>query len=178
MKKLKTTEMNRLSPDEFRAASKLPVMIVLDNIRSQNNTGSVFRTADAFRLEGIYLCGITATPPHREIHKTALGATESVTWTYFPKTFLALEVLRNQGYILIGIEQTTTGQTLDRFRPEKGKKYALVFGNEVNGLDDTLIPQLDTCIEIPQYGTKHSLNVSVAAGIVIWHMFSALNDFF
>ena len=170
--------MNRLSPDEFRAASKIPVIIVLDNIRSQNNTGSVFRTADAFRLEGIYLCGITATPPHREIHKTALGATESVNWTYFPETLRALGTLRNQGYILIGIEQTTTGQTLDHFHPEKGKKYALIFGNEVNGLDETLIPRLDTCIEIPQFGTKHSLNVSVAAGIVIWHMFLALNDFF
>jgi len=177
MKKLKTTEMNRLTPDEFRTAPKIPVVIVLDNIRSQNNTGSVFRTADAFRLEGIYLCGITATPPHREIHKTALGATDSVSWTYFPETIRALESLRNEGYLLIGVEQTTTGKTLDQFYPKKGKKYALIFGNEVNGLDETLIPRLDDCIEIPQFGTKHSLNVSVAAGIVVWHMFSLLNDF-
>jgi 23S rRNA (guanosine2251-2'-O)-methyltransferase len=178
MKKLKTTEMNRLTPEEFRKAQKIPVILVLDNIRSQNNIGSVFRTADAFRLEAIYLCGITATPPHREIHKTALGATESVNWSYFAETRMALESLRNNGFTLLGIEQISGSQPLNLFTPEKGKKYALIFGNEVNGLDETLIPQLDSCLEIPQFGTKHSLNVSVAAGIVVWHIFSAITDFF
>ncbi|MCX6243375.1 MAG: RNA methyltransferase [Bacteroidetes bacterium] len=177
MKKLKTTEMNRLTPDEFRKASKIPLVVVLDNIRSQNNIGSVFRTADAFRIQGIYLCGITATPPHREIHKTALGATESVDWKYFPETRHALEHLRKEGYLIAGIEQTTASKPVNLFQPMKGKKYALVFGNEVNGIDESLIPFLDDCIDIPQFGTKHSLNVSVAAGIVIWHFFSSLKDF-
>jgi 23S rRNA (guanosine2251-2'-O)-methyltransferase len=178
MKKLKTTEMNRLTPDEFRTAPKIPVVIVLDNIRSQHNIGSVFRTADAFRLEGICLCGISATPPHREIHKTALGATDTVSWKYFPETLLALESLRSEGYLIIGIEQTTGSQPLNLFHANKEKKYALVLGNEVNGIDESLLPELDACVEIPQHGTKHSLNVSVAAGIVIWQLFSEWNDFF
>jgi tRNA G18 (ribose-2'-O)-methylase SpoU len=175
MRKLKTTEMNRLSIDEFKLSAKIPLVIVLDNIRSQNNVGSVFRTADAFRLEAIYLCGITATPPHREINKTALGATESMNWKYFPETDVALELLHKEGYDLIGVEQTDTSIPLHLFHPDKEKKYALIFGNEVNGLDEGLIPYFDDCIEIPQYGTKHSLNISVAAGIVIWDIFVKIN---
>jgi tRNA G18 (ribose-2'-O)-methylase SpoU len=177
MRKLKTTEMNRLTVSEFKTAPKIPVVVVLDNIRSQNNVGSVFRTADAFRLEGMYLCGITATPPHREIHKTALGATDSVIWKYVDKTETALESLTNEGYHLIGVEQTSTSIPLHLYHPVKNKKYALVFGNEVNGLDETLFPFFKECIEIPQVGTKHSLNISVAAGIVIWDFFIRLNDF-
>jgi tRNA G18 (ribose-2'-O)-methylase SpoU len=177
MRKLKTTEMNRLTVDEFKTAPKIPVVIVLDNIRSQNNIGSVFRTADAFRLEAICLCGISATPPHREINKTALGSTDSVSWKYFPQTTVALQTLRKEGYILLGIEQTNTSTPLHLFQPQKEKKYALIFGNEVNGLDEESIPLLDGCLEIPQYGTKHSLNISVAAGIVIWDFFLNLKTF-
>jgi tRNA G18 (ribose-2'-O)-methylase SpoU len=177
MRKLKTTEMKRLTIGEFKTAPKIPMIVVLDNIRSQNNIGSVFRTADAFRLEAIWLCGISATPPHREINKTALGATDSVNWKYIPETPVALKILHNEGYTLLGIEQTDTSTPLHLFKPEKEKKYALVFGNEVNGLDEALIPQLDGCIEIPQYGTKHSLNISVAAGIVIWDFFLRLKTF-
>ena len=169
--------MNRLSQQEFKEAPKVPVVIVLDNIRSQNNTGSVFRTADAFRLEAVFLCGITATPPHREITKTALGATESVTWKYFSDSSDALKLLKSEGYTLLGIELTHESISLNSFHPEKGRKYALVFGNEVYGIEDRILSMLDGCIEIPQYGTKHSLNVSVAAGIVIWHTFSELGDF-
>ena len=177
MRKLKTTELNRLTIEEFKKVPKIPVVVVLDNIRSQNNTGSVFRTADAFRLEAIYLCGITATPPHREINKTALGATDSVTWKYFPETHLALESLKKEGYVLLGVEQTNTSIPLHLFHPEKEKKYALVFGNEVNGIDEAIIPLVHNCIEIPQYGTKHSLNVSVAAGIVVWDFIRHFNNF-
>jgi tRNA G18 (ribose-2'-O)-methylase SpoU len=177
MRKLKTTEMNRLTIDEFKTAPKIPVVIVLDNIRSHNNIGSIFRTADAFRLEAICLCGITATPPHREINKTALGSTDSVSWKYFPETPVALESLHNEGYSLLGVEQTNTSIPLYLFQPQKENKYALIFGNEVNGLDEALIPLLDGCIEIPQYGTKHSLNISVAAGIVIWDFFLNLKTF-
>ncbi len=175
MRKLKTSEMNRLTIDEFKSSAKAPLIIVLDNIRSQNNVGSVFRTADAFRVEAIYLCGITATPPHREINKTALGATDSVSWKYFPETSVALKSLHNEGYCVIGVEQTNTSLPLHLFHPDKEKKYALVFGNEVNGLDECLIPFFDDCVEIPQYGTKHSLNISVAAGIVIWDVFVKLD---
>jgi 23S rRNA (guanosine2251-2'-O)-methyltransferase len=178
MRKLKTTEMNRLTIDEFKTVHKIPVVIVLDNIRSQNNIGSVFRTADAFRLEAIFLCGITATPPHREINKTALGSTDSVSWKYFPETTVALKSLHNKGYFILGVEQTNNSIPLSLFQPQKEKKYALVFGNEVKGLDEALIPLLDGCIEIPQYGTKHSLNISVAAGIVIWDLFLKLENFF
>jgi 23S rRNA (guanosine2251-2'-O)-methyltransferase len=175
MRKLKTSEMNRLTVDEFKSSAKIPVVIVLDNIRSQNNVGSVFRTADAFRVGAIYLCGITATPPHREINKTALGATDSVSWKYFPETKVALESLHREGYFIIGVEQTNSSLPLHLFHPDKEKKYALVFGNEVNGLDEGLLHFFDDCIEIPQYGTKHSLNISVAAGIVIWDVFIKLD---
>jgi 23S rRNA (guanosine2251-2'-O)-methyltransferase len=178
MRKLTTTEMNRLSLEDYKKVPKAPIIIVLDNIRSQNNTGSVFRTADAFRLEGIYLCGITATPPHREIHKTALGATESVSWKYFKETSQALASLKAEGYQLIGIEQTNPGIPLLLFHPEDNKKYALIFGNEVNGIAEELLTELHQCVEIPQFGTKHSLNISVAAGIVIWDLFLKMKKIF
>jgi tRNA G18 (ribose-2'-O)-methylase SpoU len=177
MRKLKSAELNRLTVEEFGAAKKIPVVVVLDNIRSQNNIGSVFRTADAFRLEAICLCGITATPPHREIHKTALGATDSVRWTYFESTPDAMESLHKDGFTLIGIEQTDRSIPIHLFHPDKEKKYALIFGNEVNGLDEDLLPKLDGCIEIPQFGTKHSLNISVAVGIIVWDVFNKLNIF-
>ena len=177
MRKLKTTELNRLSIAEFKTVTKVPVVIILDNIRSQNNTGSVFRTADAFRLQAIYLCGITATPPHREINKTALGATDSVDWKYFPETSAAIEALVKEGYIVVGVEQTSKSIPLHLFHPEKEKKYALVFGNEVNGVDESLLPMIPHFIEIPQFGTKHSLNVSVAVGIVAWDIVRNLKNF-
>jgi 23S rRNA (guanosine2251-2'-O)-methyltransferase len=145
---------------------------VLDNVRSQNNIGSVFRTADAFRLEAVYLCGITATPPHREIHKTALGATESVTWKYFPFTVEAVKELKEQDYRIIAIEQIHHGTLLHEFNPSPGEKYALVFGNEVDGIGQEVIDEAHVCVEIPQSGTKHSLNISVTVGIVLWDIFT------
>jgi 23S rRNA (guanosine2251-2'-O)-methyltransferase len=169
--------MKRLTVDEFKTSSKIPVVVVLDNIRSQNNIGSVFRTADAFRLEAIWLCGITAKPPHREINKTALGATDSVSWKYVEETATALNELRHMGYEIIGVEQASNSIPLHMNQPERDKKYALVFGHEVNGLDEALFPFLSHCIEIPQFGTKHSLNISVAAGIVIWDYFIKLGNF-
>lgn len=160
-----------MSVGEFRQAEKLPVVIVLDNIRSQNNTGSVFRTADAFRVSEIHLCGITAVPPHREIHKTALGATESVPWKYFPSTLDSVKVLKEAGFRILAVEQTRNSIPIDRFVPEENIPYAIIFGNEVQGVDEKVIESSDVCIEIPQFGTKHSLNISVAAGIVIWELF-------
>jgi len=168
MRKLTMPELNRLTVEEFKAAEKIPIIIVLDNIRSQNNIGSVFRTADAFLLQRIYLCGITATPPHREIHKTALGATESIDWRYFEHTCDALSALHAEGYAIIAVEQTDNSIPLDKYSPPPGKKLAFLFGNEVNGIEDRLLKFVDSCIEIPQFGTKHSLNISVAAGIVLW----------
>jgi tRNA G18 (ribose-2'-O)-methylase SpoU len=171
MRKLTTDELNRLSVNQFREQNKMPFRIVLDNIRSLQNIGSVFRTSDAFRLEGICLCGITATPPHREIHRSALGATESVSWQYFPTTLEALQHLKSLDYFIIGIEQTDQSTGLREFMPPAGRKCALVFGNEVNGLSEEILPLLDACVEIPQFGTKHSFNVAVSAGIVIWDLF-------
>jgi 23S rRNA (guanosine2251-2'-O)-methyltransferase len=168
MRKLTMSELNRLSIEEFKSAEKSPVVLVLDNIRSQNNVGSVFRTADAFLAEEIILCGITATPPHREIHKTALGATESVRWRYFEQTREALTELRSKGYRIIAVEQTDASIPLQDFLPPEGKKLALLFGNEVNGIDEQLLELADLSIEIPQSGTKHSINISVAVGIVLW----------
>ncbi|MDP2723739.1 MAG: RNA methyltransferase [Bacteroidales bacterium] len=168
MRKLKNEELNRISVEDFKKADKLPLVVVLDNIRSQSNIGSVFRTSDAFAIEQVYLCGITATPPHREIHKTALGATDSVDWEYKSSTLEAITELKNRGYQIISIEQTEKAISLPHFMPQKNKKYALVFGNEVNGVEDAVIQQSDSCIEIPQWGTKHSLNISVSAGIVLW----------
>lgn len=167
-RKLAMNELNRLSVDEYKDSDKLPVIVVLDNIRSLSNIGSVFRTSDAFRIEGIHLCGITAQPPHREIHKTALSATESVDWKYFKETEESVINLRNEGYMIFAVEQVENSVMLNDFIPEKGKKIALIFGNEVKGVGQKIIDFADDCIEIPQWGTKHSLNISVSAGVVLW----------
>ena len=164
-------ELDRLTVGAYTESKKIPVMVVLDNIRSQNNIGSVFRTVDAFRLEGILLCGITATPPHREIHKTALGATESVDWEFREETTVAVLELKNKGYQILIVEQVEGAKNLDELVLSPEKKYALVFGHEVRGVDQEVVDLSDLCIEIPQFGTKHSLNISVAAGVVIWEVF-------
>ena len=170
MRKLKNSEFNRISVEEFKKSSKLPITIVLDNIRSLNNIGSIFRTADSFRVAEIHLCGITATPPHREIHKTALGATDSVKWEYFKKTNDSLAKLKSQGYKIIAIEQFDNSLSLEKYSPSFNDKLALVFGNEIKGISDEIIENIDLCLEIPQFGTKHSFNVSVSVGIVLWHI--------
>ncbi|MGC4022530.1 MAG: RNA methyltransferase [Cyclobacteriaceae bacterium] len=175
MKKLKLEELGRISVDQFKEADKLPICIVLDNVRSLHNVGSVFRTADAFRIEKIFLTGITGTPPHREIHKTALGSTDSVVWEYAEKPEEIVKRLIENGYQIIAIEQTTESLPLQKFIPKESHKYALVFGNEVNGVSESVIEMANTAIEIPQIGTKHSLNISVCAGIVVWHFFSQLS---
>ena len=174
MRKLTIEELNRLSVEEFKECEKIPVIIILDNVRSLHNVGSVFRTSDAFLVEAVYLCGITGTPPHREINKTALGATETVIWKYFKKTKEAVEELKKINYLLIAIEQVENSTNLNEFQINKNEKYALVFGNEVKGIDQDIIDLCDRCIEIPQHGTKHSLNISVSAGIVIWEFFNKL----
>lgn len=171
MRKLLNEELDRLSVDDFKKVEKVPITVVLDNVRSLHNIGSVFRTADAFRLEGIYLCGITARPPHREIHKTALGATESVTWKYREETTGAIEELRGRGYLIYSVEQTEGAVMLDRLKISEGQKIALIFGHEIRGVEQQVVDMSDHCIEIPQYGTKHSLNISVAAGVVIWELY-------
>jgi tRNA G18 (ribose-2'-O)-methylase SpoU len=171
MRKLSMDELNRLSNEEFRQRDKPEVVVILDNIRSQNNVGSVFRTCDAFLVKKIYLCGITSTPPHREIHKTALGATESVEWEYFADTLDALEQLKASGYKVFAAEQADKKILLQNFTVEKTGKIALVFGHEVRGVDQAVMDKCDGCIEIPQFGTKHSLNIAVAAGIVIWEVY-------
>jgi 23S rRNA (guanosine2251-2'-O)-methyltransferase len=170
-RKLKNEELNRISIDQFKSTEKTPIVIVLDNIRSLNNIGSVFRTADAFLIEAIYLCGITAQPPHREIQKTALGATESVAWKYFESTNEALKELRESNYKIAAIEQAENSTFLNDFNVQKEGKLAVIFGNEVKGVDQEAINLSDVVIEIPQYGTKHSLNISVSTGIVIWELF-------
>ena len=170
MRKLKVTEMGRLTLGEFREAEKQPIAVVLDHVRSLHNVGSVFRTSDAFCIEEVLLCGITAQPPHPEIHKTALGAEESVSWRYFKETDEAVDYLRKQGYTLLAVEQCEGSTLLQNFRKEEGKRYAVVLGNEVKGVQQHIVDKCDGCIEIPQWGTKHSLNVSVAAGIVLWHL--------
>lgn len=167
-------ELGRLSVAEFKQSAKIPLRIVLDNVRSMNNIGSVFRTSDAFRAAGIDLCGITATPPNTEIHKTALGATESVDWRYFATTAEALTRLKAEGYTIIAIEQTSNSIELNNFMPETNHKYAVIFGHEVKGIHQEIVDLADICIEIPQYGTKHSLNISVCAGIVIYSFFQKL----
>jgi 23S rRNA (guanosine2251-2'-O)-methyltransferase len=167
-RKLANDELDRKTVDSFKKACKIPLIIVLDNVRSLNNIGSVFRTADAFLVEAIYLCGFTATPPHRDIHKTALGATESVEWKYYGSTSDAISILREMEYIIIGVEQTQDSISLSNFYPEKTSRYALVFGNEVRGVDQDVIDKSDACIEIPQFGTKHSFNIAVSMGIVLW----------
>jgi len=170
MRKLSNDELNRKSVKEFRASDKSPFIIVLDNVRSLNNVGSIFRTADAFIVEAVYLCGITATPPHREIHKTALGATESVEWSYFDSAADAVRVLKSKGYTIVSVEQADEAVSLDRLIVEAGEKYALVFGHEIKGVSEEVVNLSDFCIEIPQYGTKHSFNVAVSAGIVLWEL--------
>jgi tRNA G18 (ribose-2'-O)-methylase SpoU len=171
MKKLLNEELNRKTPEEFKQAGKYPVMVVLDNVRSLNNIGSVFRTCDAFLVEGLCLCGITATPPHREISKTALGATESVQWKYFENTLDALIALRKQEYHIIAVEQTVQSLELQDFPIVADEKYALIFGHEIKGVDQAVLDACDGAVEIPQHGTKHSLNIAVSAGIVLWEFF-------
>lgn len=174
MKKLKLEELGRITVDQFKDSDKLPVTVVLDNVRSLHNVGSAFRTSDAFRLEKIILTGITGTPPHREIEKTALGATNSVTWIHEESTASAVKSLKENGYTIVIIEQTDSSQPLQQFDIKRDQKYALVFGNEVNGVSDDVIPLGDVAIEIPQHGTKHSLNISVCLGIVAWEFFRKL----
>ena len=176
MRKLKITELNRLTQEDFKEAEKIPLVIVLDNVRSLHNVGSVFRTADAFLIEKVYLCGITACPPHAEIHKTALGAENTVEWCYYDNTCDALKALKSEGYCNLAIEQVENSTLLNNFIPEKKQKYAIILGNEVKGVLQEVIDMCDGCIEIPQFGTKHSLNVSVTAGIVIWDFFRKLNN--
>jgi len=176
MKKLTMEELDRLTVDEFKGIEKIPVVVVLDNVRSQHNIGSVFRTADAFRVQSIHLCGITATPPNREIQKTALGATESVEWKYFSQTEESVKLLRDSGYRICAIELAAGSVFINDYKPDTYSKLALIFGNEVHGVDDKVMELCDDCIEIPQFGTKHSLNVSVSAGIVIWEMYRKLAD--
>lgn len=167
--------MNRLTPEEFKESRKLPLVVVLDHVRSLNNVGSVFRISDAFRVESIYLCGITACPPNAEIHKTALGAEETVDWKYFNDTLEAVENLKKDGYTVCAIEQVEGSVMLDKLQLDKDKKYAIVMGNEVKGVQQSVVDKCDMCIEIPQYGTKHSLNVSVTTGIVIWEFFNKMS---
>lgn len=169
IRKLKTLEMERISIDEFKEAEKLPLIVVLDDVRSMHNVGSVFRTCDAFRAEGIHLCGITATPPQNEIHKTALGAEDSVAWHYYPTAVDAVNALHDDGYTVLAVEQCEGSTKLPTsFTPAEGRKWAVVMGNEVHGVHQEVIDLCDGCLEIPQFGTKHSLNVSVTAGIIIW----------
>jgi 23S rRNA (guanosine2251-2'-O)-methyltransferase len=170
MRKLPNSELRRISVEQFRKSVKTQIIIILDNIRSQANVGSVFRTADAFLIEKICLCGITARPPHREIQKTALGATESVSWSYYPSTMEALKEYKSGGYKIIGIEQTEGSTALQDMVFNNDEKYALIFGHEVNGVDQEVLDECDLCIEIPQFGTKHSFNIAVSAGIVMWEI--------
>lgn len=170
MRKLRTIEMQRLSVDEFHEARKLPLIVVLDDVRSLHNVGSVFRSADAFRVEAVYLCGITATPPHPEIHKTALGGEDSVAWRYFPTATEAVESLHNDGFFVYSIEQVEGSTKLQNLHLDTDRRYAVVLGNEVKGVHQEVVDMSDGCLEIPQFGTKHSLNVSVTAGMVIWEV--------
>ena len=175
MRKLKNNELGRISVEEFKEQKKTPLIVILDNIRSVNNIGAVFRTSDAFLIEKIYLCGICAIPPNKEIHKTALGATESVTWEYAEDTLTLIEKLKKEKIKVLAIEQAEGSTKLDVFFPEKGEKYAIVLGNEVKGVQQEVVDAADVCIEIPQLGTKHSLNISVTAGVVIWDLFQKLS---
>jgi tRNA G18 (ribose-2'-O)-methylase SpoU len=169
IRKLKMDELGRLSPEDFRDAARIPVMLILENIRSASNVGSIFRTADSFAIEGICLCGITAQPPHREILKTALGATETVNWGYYENTQDCLEKLRKEGWYIAALEQTTASSDMAAFHPESGQKVALVLGNEVSGVSESALKTSHKILEISQFGTKHSLNVSVCAGIALFH---------
>lgn len=175
MKKLKNSELNRLTVSEFKKVKKTPLIVILDNVRSLNNIGSVFRTSDAFLIEKIYLCGITAKPPHKDIQKTALGATETVTWEYVANTLDLVKKLKQEKINILSIEQAQKSTMLNTFFPKKDKKYAVVFGNEVKGVQQSVVSASDTVLEIPQLGTKHSLNISVSAGVVLWDLFVKLN---
>ena len=176
-RKLKITEMDRISVQQFHEAEKLPLVVVLDGVRSLYNVGSVFRTSDAFRVSEVILCGITATPPNAEIHKTALGAEDSVAWRYFQDTMEAVAALRAEGYTLLAVEQCDGSTMLQDFHPDPSRRYAVILGNEVKGVQQTVVDACSGCLEIPQYGTKHSMNVSVTAGIVIWHFAQQLSPF-
>jgi len=176
MRKLKNSELNRLSLDAFKSIKKTPLIVILDNVRSLNNIGSVFRTADAFRIAHIYLCGITATPPHKDIQKTALGSTDAVDWSYERNTFEVVKNLQKQNVKVMAIEQTKNAQMLHDFSPQKNTTYAVVLGHEVKGVKQDVINQCDGVIEIPQFGTKHSLNIAVSCGIVLWDLFSKTNQ--
>jgi 23S rRNA (guanosine2251-2'-O)-methyltransferase len=176
LRKLKLDELNRASVTEFKAQDKLPVVVVLDNVRSMHNVGSIFRTCDGFAVEQVCLCGITSQPPHREIEKTALGATQSVSWVYYADPLQAVEQLRKDGYRIIAIEQAENSIMLNEFGAGKNEKYALIFGNEVNGVSDEVMKVIDACIEIPQFGTKHSFNIVVSAGIILWDFFCQFMD--
>ena len=174
-RKLKNEELNRITVDAFKTTKKTPIIIVLDNIRSLNNIGSVFRTADAFLIEAVYLCGITATPPHREIQKTALGATETVEWKHFGTTTEAITALKNERYTIAAVEQTENSTMLNNYNINSNEKLAVILGNEVKGVEQEAIDMSDVVIEIPQYGTKHSLNISVSCGVVIWDLFQKIS---
>ena len=169
MRKLANEELNRLEVDQFKTVKKNPIVLVLDNVRSMNNVGSAFRTGDAFLIEKIYLCGITAQPPHREINKTALGATDTVEWEHFENTLEAVEKLKKDGYQVLSVEQAENSLSLEDFAPKSNEKYAFVFGNEVYGVEQEVVDKSHHCLEIPQFGTKHSLNISVSIGVVLWH---------
>ncbi|MCF1421582.1 RNA methyltransferase [Mangrovimonas futianensis] len=175
MRKLKNSELERLSIEEFKSSEKTPIIVILDNIRSLNNIGSVFRTSDAFLIEKIYLCGITAKPPHKDIHKTALGSTETVAWEYVENTLDLVKKLQEEGVQIASIEQAENATMLNDFQPDPGTTYALVFGNEVKGVSQEVVSHSDLVLEIPQFGTKHSLNISVSCGVVIWDLFSKIN---
>jgi len=177
MKKLSMEELKRLSLEEYKKVEKSPIVLVLDNVRSLNNVGSAFRTGDAFRIEKIYLCGITGTPPHRDIQKTALGATESVEWEYLLNTTLAIEKLKSEGYIICALEQVDRSIMLNEFELKDAGKYALIFGNEVFGVEDEVLEACDYVLEIPQLGTKHSLNISVSLGIALWDLMVKMKQF-
>ena len=170
MRKLLNSELGRKSAEQYKNSDKSPFVLILDNVRSHNNVGSVFRTADAFLTKKIYLCGITARPPHRDIQKTALGATESVEWSYYESTTDAVSELKKEGYMIIVIEQAEGSVELQDVNIDPGKRYALVFGHEVNGVDQSVVDMCDLCVEIPQFGTKHSFNIAVSAGIVLWEL--------
>jgi tRNA G18 (ribose-2'-O)-methylase SpoU len=172
MAKLKLDELNRVSVADFKNQQKLPIVLVLDEVRSLHNVGSIFRTADGFAVEAMVLCGITAQPPHREIEKTALGATQSVDWSYFPSTVAAVLELKATGYTVLALEQASESALLTDFTPTADTKYAIILGNEVNGVNDEVMKLVDGCLEIPQFGTKHSFNVVVSAGIVLWDFFA------
>ena len=175
-RKLKNSELDRKTTEEFKAAEKTPIIVILDNVRSLNNIGSIFRSADAFLIEKIWLCGITATPPHKDIQKTALGATETVAWEYTEDALELVKKLQQEKIEVLAVEQAEDAVFLDQFTPQKGQKYALIFGNEVKGVQQKLVSASDRVLEIPQVGSKHSLNISVSTGVVLWDLYSKLKN--